>query len=150
MRRVTDEQMLDRIRDRAESEIKSAGRYLEDFRVKFEKDPARAFEWSSDSFKQAARDSVAKTVLAYLERFRADDIYSLKTPQAQLEIILKEFAAETMRNAKWPEHSTSPTSNYMSLCMMSARAEWVEHLEEAIIHVGSEYKHYLDLEEKNV
>jgi hypothetical protein len=141
---MTDELMLNVVRDYAESKIKTAARYLEDFKAKFENDPASAFGWSSDSFKWAGRHSVAKIVLVCLENFKESDIYSVKTPLAQLEIMLKQFKAETMRNAKWPEHSTSPTSNYMSLCMMAARAEWVEYLENSIDRVGSEYKHYLD------
>jgi hypothetical protein len=142
MRKMTDAQVLDRVRDQAEREIKTAARYLEDFKEKFAKDPARAFEWSADSFRHAGRDRTAKTVLEYLKMFADAD--TVKTPQAQLEAILKEFKTETMRNAKWPEHSTSPTSNYMSLCLMAARAEWVEHLENAITQIGAEYKHYLD------
>lgn len=89
-----------------------------------DKDPARACEWSKDLFMAAARKQVASLVLAIVEHYQRD--YKDGLPPAQvIAAIRKELLAIVIRKARWPEHSTSPTHNYMHQCSLSATTEWL-------------------------
>jgi hypothetical protein len=110
-----------------------ARRQCDDWAARFATNPASAFEWSSGVFKQAARHQVAEYVIAFVKQVaRDDDEYAARSSRKVLEILAQELRSEVMRNAKYPESSTSPTSNHMSLCLMSARAETLEKVENAI------------------
>jgi len=118
-------------------------RYCEQFAEKFAADPANALEWSKETFHYAARLKVCAIVEHYLSIFAAEDMYSMKTPKRQLELIAQEFKAELMRGARFPDHSSSPTSNYFSLCLNAARAEFLEKLDFYRERIGSASTRYV-------
>ena len=117
----------------AEWGVKSGERELAEFATRFAKDPAHALSWSSNTFENAARYSMNKEVLEHIARLsEPQDEYTTRSDEEVIRVMQREFAREVLRNAKWPERSTSPTSNEMSLRMMSARAEWLEKLDNHI------------------
>ena len=124
------DRQLDDVLDWAHREAKAAAGSLNEWRMRFEKDPAYALEWASNAFKDAARHNVATAIIAWVEALRKEkDEYTTRTSSQVLRIIVDELRGEVHRKAKYPDRSTSVTSNEMSLCMNSARAEWVEWLE---------------------
>ncbi len=100
-----------------------------------EEDPSRAFEWSNDAFRAAARVKVGKTVLAWIEAGKQNSVdeYS-STPSCEKIIrgIRDHLYGEVVRKAKWPDRSTSVQSNEMSLEINAEMAEMLEKLDRAI------------------
>jgi hypothetical protein len=138
-RTYTDEMVLGDLREEIKYRKNAVDSALRQFVGDFAKDSAHAFEWSATSFENAARLKMIKLVESYLDH----DHVKQQAPRCQLEIMRGEFKAEVLRRAKWPECSTSPTSNFMNLCVNAARAEWLETIEKAIDRIGTEYRHYL-------
>jgi hypothetical protein len=115
-----------------ECDVKFAQEECDKWAAKFTADPAYAFEWAQGPMAQAARLSVNKFVLAVLDF--EDGSMKEKTPRERVEVVCRELQQEVMRNAKWPSRSTSSVSNDMSLCMMSARADMLEKVEQCLKH----------------
>jgi hypothetical protein len=125
------------IKQYAEWGVKNAERDLAEFTAKFAKDPAYALSWSDGTFSAAARHSVSKLVLEYLSRLaEPQDEYTTRSDEEVLKVMQREFSLEVLRNAKWPERSTSPASNEMALRMMSARAEWLEKMDNHLAAIA--------------
>jgi hypothetical protein len=129
----TPEERLVQIEEDLRSNVRYAEKNLDEWKARFEKDPSNAFSWASSSFVQAARKNIAECLLAWIKfgREREDD-YVKASPEKIIAEVHRTLRDEVMRNAKWPEHSTSATSNEMSLCLMAQRAEWCEKLERVI------------------
>lgn len=75
--------------------------------------PAHALKWSADAFAAAARIEVAAQAAAVIEA-------------KGLDVALTIARENVMRGARFPERSTSPTSNLVSECRTAAWAEFVE------------------------
>jgi hypothetical protein len=140
----TEDHAMAALKEWLEESKRTNQRYCAQFAERFAADPANALEWSKETFGYAARLKVVAIVEHYLSVFAAEDMYSAKTPKRQLEIIGQEFKAEVMRGARFPDHSSSPTSNYFSLCLNAARAEFLERLETYwLSRIGTEGKRYV-------
>lgn len=131
------ERALENIKHQAESDLRYARAELAKFAASFGTDSAHAFEWSSDAFKQAARERIAVIVLAYFDHLEGDKVEpeslaAFRGPKAKLAIMAGEFYRETINKAKWPDHSTSAPSNELSLCLNSRRAEVLEGMMTAL------------------
>lgn len=98
-------------------EIEGATDAIEKFTAKIAKDPAYAFEWSSDAFKNAAKLRVFTTIKSYCEK-----------DKATLESIVKEVQQTVLRGAMYPERSTSVQSNVMKQDILSVWASLLERL----------------------
>jgi hypothetical protein len=107
-----------------DGQMSSARATLDKFEKQFATDPSYAFSWGAEAFKAAARHKVALQIQAWIRSTNTDATF-----EERLASIIKELRAEVMRKAKWPEHSTSATSNLMALEMNSANAEMLETLE---------------------
>jgi hypothetical protein len=131
---VRAERALSNIRQGLNIEIDMRSRHLAEWKARFERNPSSAFEWSQEAFQSAARLQICQDILAWLEQtfINLDDEYAAPSDRRVLEIVAGELRREVLRNAKWPERSTSPSSNEMSLHRMSARAEWLEILERKL------------------
>jgi hypothetical protein len=107
-------------------------KWAEDFKA----NPARALEWSADTFKAAGRLKVANHVIAIVEfaesKRQEDPVYGASSSEQVLVSILKEIRAATIHMAKYPERSTSVPSNELSICVMAAYAETLEKVERAV------------------
>lgn len=127
---------MEEINHRIDYHIKRAQEEIAEFSAKLVKDAAYQMEWSKGIFVEAARERIAKTVRAMIDNAKQNnDEYVAMSDYHIIVAVREELQHEVLRNARWPEHSTSPTSNYMSLCLMSERAEWLEKLNNHIAHI---------------
>jgi len=76
------------------------------------KDAGYALSWSKEFFEKSAKEEVYKVVLAHWER------------GATFEEAKEMLTAEALRRARWPEQSTSPTSNFQKQCVSAAYADF--------------------------
>jgi len=123
---------LDQLIEHANSEVRHLTATLAKWQEEFAKDPAHALEWSSNTFRDAARIKMAKEVITFLGFLRAGDEYSQRTEETAIRIVHTEMIKEALRKARYPEHSTSVPSNEMALAVNAARCEWLEHLDRAV------------------
>lgn len=93
------------------SAIESAEAQIAKFQVRFNEDPAYALSWGGEVFQASANRKVFKMVLSALE------------DGAEVETVMSIVMDRIMSKARFPESSTSPTSNLMSQCEMIAYAE---------------------------
>lgn len=97
---------------RLERDIKKYEEETREFAAGFLLDPAYALEWSNDIFKTAARLHVATVVLAWIVKGETN---------------IRERADELVfRGARFPQASTSQSSNIMHTQVISAWATFVE------------------------
>jgi len=122
--KFTAEKAVDYMKRRAAGDGDSANRQLEIFSQEFLKDPAYALSWSQKVFDFAARKKVCEYVINFFEQMEKKDIYELPTPRKMLEILREGMTDEVLRKARWPEHSTSETSNLMSTMTNAAWADF--------------------------
>lgn len=99
--------------------VRNAERDLTAWKEKLEKNPAYAFEWSSNAFQAAAELEVGKTVQAWLKMA----VTSKRTEERLLKDIMDEVRGCVIRGARWPQHSSSPQSNEMKTTVISVWAE---------------------------
>ena len=135
---VVGDLILERIVATAESTAKMHEESLKKWGERFAENPADALSWSSNTFKYAAELSVARRVLYHVKVMAAegDGTYSGHTGLAVVRSVYRELREETMRNARWPEHSTSAPSNEIATRLMAARAEMVVKIEDLAWHYG--------------
>lgn len=124
-------------------QVKSDKRFdqetLDKFSKRFSENALDAFEWSDSAFKAAARIHAAKVIEYVIDAMRekqSKEVYEAPTDEAIIQELLTRFRGEVMRKAKWPQASTSPSSNYASLMQMSAMAEWLERLEVLVNRIA--------------
>lgn len=106
----------DQLKEELAHTIKMLTASIEAFTEKLKVDPDYEMGWSADVFTTAARLKVAQVTLAALE-------------EHGLQAVVEETRQQVIRAARYPQHSTSPCSNLMSLCRGSAMAEMLERLE---------------------
>ena len=83
---------------------------LQEFKTKFDKDPAHAFSWGDGAFKAAAELNVLKDVVSLLQ-----DGHSAQS--------VRDYLLDSvLHGSKYPAHSTSPTSNLIEQYTLAARA----------------------------
>jgi hypothetical protein len=126
---------LEMLIEKAGWNIKSGDEAIAKFSAGLAKDPAREFEWSKEVFMAAARKQAASHVLAIIEHCKAkgDGIYTDGLPpMAMITTLRRELLAVVIRKARWPEHSTSPTHNYMHQCSLSATTEWLVQVDPSL------------------
>jgi len=113
--------MFSMIQNRAEIGIENAKETVAKFAADIQTDNAAYhFEWAHGSMKAAAKGAVCKQIQKMLlNGATIIDMYNAVT-------------SRVMHAAKYPEFSTSPTSNLMSQFMASTYAEWAETLQNAI------------------
>jgi len=85
-------------------------KFIEDFN----ENAAHALEWSKDMFKTVAEESVLMRMKSYLNQ------------DVSIEDIKRELLEDTIRGAKYPPQSTSPTSNLLEQYKAVANAEAYE------------------------
>ena len=116
-KRYTPEQLQNHIIYDLEHAIERYDKEIFEFTEAFKKDAAYALKWSSHSFKLAAVRKVAMIMLEIL-----------KDPASNLDRAVQYAHDQMVSGARWPEHSTSPSSNLMHQEMTSAWAEMVVKL----------------------
>jgi hypothetical protein len=102
-----------------ERKVESADGHLAEFVTKMQDAPWHALEWSGIAFGAAADKKVYSTMLEAIRaaRHRGSDDETIFG-------ILKQYALrESLRIARNPPRSTSPTSNLMEQCIGTAWAE---------------------------
>lgn len=99
---------LEHLSEAALYEVSSAESRIKSFADKMLKDPAYELAWGGDAFSAAARIKVWSSVHAYIHEnpLIADEI--------RVENVKKEAMNNVIRGARYPERSTSPTSNLMA------------------------------------
>lgn len=131
--------LLESLEQTARWDIEHTTERLAAFALKLSANAASAFEWSYNSFEDAAKQTAAQYLLELIARGRnAGDEYSARSSEAILRELARLFNAEVLRKARWPERSTSPTSNAMSLCMMAAHAELLHTLNRYVERLGED------------
>lgn len=88
--------------------------------AELKKDPFHAFEWAHGDFEEFARGKVAKIALANLEK------------GAEPHALLGYARREVMRCARYPQQSTSITSNECHRRLGAAWAELADTLENEL------------------
>ena len=140
-RQVAADESLEEIVHFCKSNVRYGLEKIEAFRVRLGENPVSAFEWSSDAFTAAARVEVAKTILRYKDEMEKKvDAYEAFSAERFIVEMRDFFMEQVMNKAKWPEHSSSPGHNHMSLCLNSAKAEAVEKLDQAINRIERKSK----------
>ena len=131
---ATWEDRLVRIIETANHDVEYAKKVCDAFVERFNTRPSDALSWSSDTFKQAARYDVAKTILAWIEQAKeqGDEYCAGRSAKEVIMQVREILHGEVMRAAKWPERSTSVPSNEISLCVMAQKAEWLERLDNVV------------------
>jgi hypothetical protein len=110
---------LERLRDNARWDVEHLTKRLAAWRERFEKDPADALEWSSQTFDEAGRLRVAQQVVTMCEA------------GTSTENLRRVALEEAMREARWPSRSTSVPSNEMARSLASAWADLYSKLEDS-------------------
>jgi len=110
---------------RADSMISEANDKIEKFTTELKGDnPAYAFRWGHSVMQQAANLEMATAI----KKQMSSDGFSIWS--------LRDSATDRIKHAaKYPEFSTSPTSNLMAQFSTAAIASWVEILDQAIAHL---------------
>ena len=111
-KRYTPEQLQDYVIYDLEHDIEQAEKELAGFNEKFMSDPEHTFSWADDYYKKAAQHKVAKFTL-------------MRIKEHGLDIAVRQAFDQALSGARWPQHSTSSSSNLMHQEMTSAWAEMV-------------------------
>ena len=114
MRTKTKTQILEEIKWKLDSCKETNDKFI----AMFKEDPVHAFKWSHDYIKNVAIERVYKIFEDHIVKGRT------------MVQIRHSFVDEYTRGAKWPENSTSPTSNLMSQCLTSAYVDICETISE--------------------
>jgi hypothetical protein len=115
------------------------GKVLGDWRERFENDPCRAFEWSQDAFKAAGKMAAANWVTESMRYLREkQDEYTTWSSIQLIKMLRDQLYRDVTNKAKWPDSSTSQPSNYISVCLNSAKAEWLEILDRSLKRIIGE------------
>ena len=91
----------------------SAQYVLDQFQIRFNKNPADAFTWGDDTFKAAAQLKIANDILNHLEQ----DFVSA-------EELHKALMQKVMDKAQFYSNSSSMSANTMQQCMLSTYADY--------------------------
>jgi predicted Zn-dependent protease len=103
---------------RFQSQVDSVQRQLDVFRADFDKDPAHALSWGTDTFRAAAKLTVLRQVVTALEAGTANKANILQT-----------LTDRILHRAKYPPQSSSPTGNLIEQYELAACADIVSDLE---------------------
>jgi len=119
-------------------DLEGAKRNLDEFRVNFYKDPAHTFEWDgSSAFDQAARLKVNQEFLGWVKSAQnSANEYAKPSSLAILKEVRGLLFDEVVRKARWPEHSTSFSSNEMSRCVLAHRTAMLVKLDDNLKNLG--------------
>lgn len=113
------------------AEAERMARQLSEFIEKIINNPLYALSWANGSFETAAQLSVHYTTLSRLvESFNSE--YDALPFVEKLNLVIEELRKDVWRGARWPQQSTSPTSNVANQFEVSAKAEMLEKLENFI------------------
>jgi hypothetical protein len=93
---------------------------LDEWRAKLDKDPLYAFEWADRAFEAAAQFSVATRVRTMLTTMTET------TFGEAFENVIEMLRDETLRGAKYPQRSTSPSSNHAAQVRLAVYATLVD------------------------
>lgn len=94
----------------------AANATLDRWKEKLAADPANAFEWADAAFRAAATRRVVERLLALLGH------------GVTIADVVKELEAAVLSGARFPERSTSPSSNEMGRCVLQAQAELLNEI----------------------
>lgn len=109
---------------------------IDTWTVELKANPFHAMSWGSDVARNAARIDVLKWVLEGINSMQRD---LEPMPAAEiLQTLAKEAREDVMRKAKYPDYSTSPISNLMSLMRNSALSEFEQDLRNKMRVFGIE------------
>jgi hypothetical protein len=127
---------LDRMTQECEWDINHSKKHIEEWKLRLDKNPASAFEWSRESFEAAARFEVAHIVKRYVEEGKSiKDDYTTPSDVEIIKTLRTIFYEDVLRRAKWPSRSTSVQSNEMELTLTARKAEWLEKFDNAIARI---------------
>lgn len=102
-----------------EFKLKFYSKKKEEFLKKFNEDSYSALEWGS----QIAETSANERVWLIIQ-------HSLK--ELDLHKVFARISDEVLRGARYPQHSTSPMSNYMKQLEISAWAQAYEFFKSSV------------------
>ena len=103
--------------------LKNAQKVLDDWEKKFDRNPLEAFTWSGPAFPAAAEVMVYKGVLECMNSANEDKKWEV------FEGLIRVMQSSVMHSARYPEHSSSATSNLASSAVTSVQAELVEKMQ---------------------
>ena len=98
---------------------------INSFAIRVVNEPAKAFEWSNDSFRAFAFLQIRQIVIAQL-----DETEDCQPTMETLENLIARFQGRVITNATYPSHSTSPTSNLIAQYTLAAYAELLGLMQE--------------------
>jgi hypothetical protein len=108
---LTEEKILERLREDADKSLAAIDRFRRDFEI----NPAHALAYSFNIYREAAQWELCCQVLTYI----GEDGRTLVGIVSWLE-------SEVLRGARCPSYSTSPQSNVMDAERLSAKANLLE------------------------
>jgi hypothetical protein len=118
----------DRLSSWASDEIGAYERQVEDFKKTIEKNGiCYALSWSQNTFKAAAFLEFAQTIQAQVKHVEAQ---GKGTEVERCTAIVRHWTNECVRKARWPEHSTSATSNLIAEFRTAAMAEFASKFDD--------------------
>jgi len=102
-----------------ENRIVAANEKISNFKNELDKDPAYAFDWSTEVVRAAAYVRLASQIQSHLKNSPTEET---------LDRVMNSLREDLARNAGLPQFSTSPMSNLVSQFTNAARAELLELL----------------------
>lgn len=92
---------------------------LDQFKQKLNHDPLVALSWGDRAFQAAANLEVARWVSSFME-----------SEKFSFEGLVAEAADRVLRGARYPERSSSPSSNLAKQCEIAAWADLLDWAKE--------------------
>lgn len=121
---VKEAHKIQSLRWTAESDLRAFDDVKTKFMKTFETNPQYAMEWAEGLFEATARREAAVHMLYLLDGEPATDGNPGRAPMTSTEV-QAVFQKEALRRARYPEHSTSPSSNLAKEYLTAAYARYV-------------------------
>lgn len=131
-------EVMENITYEIEVSIRWCKKEIDAFSAKFAANPLHALEWSQSTFQTAGKFEATMIVDRYLKeglKRKTEDAYVTISDVQILQEIRNFLYEEVTRKAKWPDSSTSQPSNFASICLNAAKAEWLERMDNALARI---------------
>lgn len=120
---MTKDQQLKNFISHCQGNLETAQKELDTWKKRLDDNPLEAFNWSISAFKAAAMIMVYTGVVECMNSANEDKKWEV------FNDLVNVLRSAVLHSARYPEHSSSPTSNLISLVETSVKAELVEKMQ---------------------
>lgn len=119
-----------------ESSVETLQGAMDRFATRFAEDPVDALSWGHGTFQDAAKLNVAQGLLRMIAEGREHGSTDMEIFQEMRRVLLRN----ALQGARYPECSTSPSSNLMAQCKTAASVDFLDSVNNRIEWIESEGK----------